>query len=51
MITGLSVFVGGLHDGLHLLQVVDVESRQAVAVFGGVVQQLTHGYEWHGDTP
>ena len=31
----------GLHDGLHLLQVVDVESRQAVAVFGGVVQQLT----------
>jgi hypothetical protein len=37
--TGL---VGGSHDGLHLFQVVDVECRQRIAVFGGVVQQLTH---------
>ena len=39
--------VGGLHDGLDLLQVVDVEGGQAVAVFGGVVEQLAHGYEGH----
>ena len=32
---------GGFHDGLDLFHVVDVERRQAVAVFGGVVQQLT----------
>jgi hypothetical protein len=31
--------VGGLHDGAHLLQVVDVEGGDAVAVLGGVVQQ------------
>ncbi len=36
-----------LHHSLHLLQVVDVEGRDAVAVFGGVVQQLAHGNEWH----
>ncbi len=41
-------FVGRLHDGLDLLQVVDVERRQAVAVLGGVVEQLTQGYESHG---
>ncbi len=34
-------FVRRLHDGLHLLQVVDVERRYAVAVLGGVVEQLT----------
>jgi hypothetical protein len=39
--------VGGGHDGLHLFQVVDVEGRQAVTVFGGVVEQLTHGYQRH----
>ncbi|MCY1203348.1 hypothetical protein D9M72_148500 [compost metagenome] len=33
----------GFHDGLDLLQVVDVESRDAVAVLGGVVEQLAHG--------
>jgi hypothetical protein len=43
--------VGSGHDGLHLFQVVDVESRDAVAVFSSVVQQLTHGYEGHGNTP
>ena len=40
---------GGFHDGLDLFQVVDVERRQAVAVFGGVVEKLTHGYE-HGSS-
>jgi hypothetical protein len=34
--------VGGHHDGLDLLQVVDVESWNAVAVDGCVVQQLAH---------
>ncbi len=33
--------VGRLHDGQHLLHVVDVECGHAVAVFGGVVQQLS----------
>ncbi len=40
-------FVGGLHDGLYLFQVVHVEGGQRVAVFGGVVEQLAHRYEWH----
>ncbi len=40
--------VGRLHDGLHLLQVVDVEGRQAVVVLGGVVEQLAKGDEGHG---
>ena len=40
---------GGFHDGLDLFQVVDVERRQAVAVFGGVVEKLAHGYE-HGSS-
>ena len=30
------------HDRAGLLQVVHIESRYAVAVFGGVIQQLTH---------
>ena len=30
-------FLRGFHDGEHLLQVVDVESGYAVAVFGSVV--------------
>ena len=37
----------GFHDGAHLFEVVDVECGQAVAVFGGMVKQLTHGYECH----
>jgi hypothetical protein len=41
-------FAGSLHDGLHLLQVVDVESRNAVAVGSRVVQQLAHRNECHG---
>ncbi len=35
-------FIGSGHDGLDLLQVVDVESWNAVAVDGGMVQQLAH---------
>ena len=48
MITGLSVSAARGHDRLHLLEVVDVERRQAVAVFGGVVEQLAHRDEGHG---
>jgi hypothetical protein len=40
-------FVGGSHHGLHLFEVVDVESRNAVAVGGGVVEQFAHGNERH----
>ena len=39
--------VGGFHDGAHLLEVVDVEGRDAIAEFGGVIQQLTHADECH----
>jgi hypothetical protein len=38
---------GSLHDGLNLFQVVYVESRQAVTVFGCVIEQLAHGYKGH----
>ena len=38
---------GGLHDGLDLFHIVDVESRQAVTIFGGVVEQLTQGNQSH----
>ena len=48
---GCADFVGCGHDGLHLLQVVDVEGWDAVAVFSGVVQQLAHGDERHGNSP
>jgi hypothetical protein len=41
-------FLRGRHHGLHLFEVVDVERRDAVAVLGGVVQQLAHGDEGHG---
>ena len=30
-------FLRRLHDGLHLLEVVDIESRNAIAVFGSVI--------------
>ena len=36
-----------LHDGQDLFQVVDIESRHAVAVFGGVVQHLAQGNKSH----
>ena len=35
-------FMGSLHDGLDLLQVVDVKSRNCVVVGCRVVQQLAH---------
>ncbi len=41
--------VGGGHHGLDLFQVVDVEGGQAIAVFGGMVQQFAHRNEWHGE--
>ena len=34
-------FLRGLHDGLDLLEIVDVEGRHAVAVFGGMVEYLS----------
>ena len=40
--------VGGFHDGAHLLEVVDVEGRHAVAEFGGVVEHLAHADKCHG---
>ena len=39
---------GRLHDRLHLLQVVDIEGRNAVAVLGGVVKQQPKRDERHG---
>ena len=30
-------FLRSLHDGLHLLEVVDIESRNAIAMFGGMI--------------
>ena len=43
--------VGRFHDGAHLLEVVDVEGGQSVAVLGRVVEQLAHRYEGHGRSP
>ena len=42
--------VGGLHNGLDLFEVVDVESGDAVAVDRSVVEQFAHGNECHGFT-
>ena len=39
---------GGLHDGLDLLHVIDVEGGKTVAVLGRVVEQLAQGNEGHG---
>ncbi len=39
--------VGRFHDGAHLLEVVDVEGRHAVAELGGVVEHLAHADECH----
>ena len=40
--------IGGGHDGLNLLQVVDVEGRNAVAIAGSMVEQFAHRDERHG---
>ena len=45
---GRAHFVGRGHDGLHLLQVVDVEGGDAIAGFGGMVEQFAHRDERHG---
>ena len=37
------------HHRLNLLEVVHVEGRNPVAVLSGVVEQLAHGNERHGD--
>ncbi len=39
--------VSRFHDGAHLLEVVDVEGRHAVAELGGVVEHLAHADECH----
>ena len=43
--------LGRLHDGLDLLQVVDVEGGHAVAVAGGMVQHGAQVDEGHGGSP
>jgi hypothetical protein len=40
--------LGRLHDGLYLFEIVDVERRHAIALLGGMIQQLTEGDERHG---
>ena len=35
-------FVGGCHDGLDLLEIVDIEGRDTVSIDGGMVEQFTH---------
>ena len=32
--------LGRGHDGQHLLHIVDVEGRHAIAMFGGMIEQL-----------
>ena len=39
-----------LHDGLHLLEVVHVESGDAVAMLGGMVQKLAHRDDCHEES-
>ena len=41
-------FLGGLHDRVDLLHVVDVERGQAIGVLGGVVEELLERDEGHG---
>ncbi len=40
--------VGSGHHGLHLLQIVDVEGRNAIAIGGCMVEQFAHRDEGHG---
>ena len=48
---GSAHLVGGRHHGLHLLQVVDVEGGDAIAVVGGMVEKFAHRDERHGEDP
>ena len=41
-------FSGRRHHRLNLLEVVHVERRDAVGMFGSVVEQLAHRNERHG---
>ena len=41
-------FICRRHDRLDLFEIVDIESRNAVAVFSGVVEQFAHRDECHG---
>ena len=43
-------FISCSHDSLHLFKIVHIERWNAVAVFGGVVEQLAHRDE-HGSFP
>ncbi|CAI8436740.1 MAG: Uncharacterised protein [Cyanobium sp. ARS6] len=43
--------VGRFHDCLHLLKVVDIECRDAVAVFGSMVKQKPKRNERHRESP
>ena len=38
----------GRHDGLDLLEIVDVEGRNAIGIFGGMIEKLAHRDERHG---
>ena len=51
MMTGDVGLLGGLHDGLDLLHVVDVEGGHAVAVLGGVIEQLSQRDTGHQKSP
>jgi len=44
-------FLGRFHDGLDLLQVVDVERGHAVPMLGGMVQHLAKGNKGHERSP
>ena len=46
---GCADFAGGGHDGLNLFEIIDVEGRDAVAVFSCMIEQLTHGNKSHED--
>ena len=48
---GSAGFFGRLHDGLNLLQVVDVERRNRIVMRCSVVQKLAHGNECHFSIP
>ena len=40
-------FRSAFHNRAHLLEVVDVERRNAVVIFRGVIQKLSHANERH----
>ena len=44
-------FIRSCHDGLYLLQIIDVEGGNAVAIGRSVVEQFAHGNECHSIFP